>query len=100
MSWSRFFNNVEIEGAEDPYQWYGGRGLSSAIGSGRFEINGDSLSGEEISDLDYRAIVLKTAIKRAKSQGRNSPSTLDMAMAQKVVDQNLKKRDITRAYRF
>lgn len=100
MSWSPFFSNVEIEGSTEPYDWYGGRGADAVVGTGRFEINGDSLSGEEISDLDYRALVLKSALHRARSQGRNTPNTLDMAMAQKAVDQNLRKRDISRAYRF
>jgi hypothetical protein len=100
MSWSPFFSNVEIEGSSDPYERYGGRGVDAVVGSGRMEISGDSLSGEEISDLDYRALVLKSALQRARSQGRSSPNTLDMALAQKSVDQNLRKRDISRAYRF
>jgi galactitol-specific phosphotransferase system IIB component len=95
MSWSRFFNNVEIEGSLDPYKWYGGRGVDAMVGAGRMEIDGDFLSGEEISNFRYRLLVVMTAYEVAKARGQNYPKDIDIATAKKIVDQTLEKRGVS-----
>lgn len=114
MSWGDIFNRVEIEGGPseealkaDPFSWFPGRGIDAVVGAGRFEIGccaGDELSssgccsGEEISDLDYRAMVVRRAMSLARAEGRKAPGTSDVARAQRSVDNELQKRDISRSY--
>lgn len=118
MSWGDFFNNVEIEGEgaqskqtaaerlrnSDPFSWFPGRGKDAVVGAGRMEIAHDSFSGccagEEISDIDYRAKVVRQAALVARSHGRKSPNSADIAEAQRSVDTDLEKRDVSRSYRW
>jgi hypothetical protein len=109
MSWGSIFNNVEIEGAaskdltsSDPYSWFPGRGRDGVVGmgAGRMEIAHDvgCCAGEEISDLDYRAMVVKKSLLLARSRGHKSPTARDVAEAQRSVDSDLSKRDVSRSF--
>ena len=101
MSWGPFYANVEIEG--EPYSWFKGRGVDAIIGAGRFEIMSDDVSdgcgGEEINDVQYRALVVRRAVSLARSNGRK-PLSKDVALAQQQVDQDLRKKDISRSFRW
>ncbi|MDD5351240.1 MAG: hypothetical protein PHQ12_13600 [Chthoniobacteraceae bacterium] len=84
--------------SKDPFAWFPGRGLDAVIG--RQEIAGSCLSGEEIGEVDYRALVIKAAHSIARQSGRTTPSSVDLAKAQRQVDSEINKRDITRNFRW